>query len=174
MPTLFDRLVGQRLTPRVVLETSTSAIIQKLRDIEREYLTALGRSPQQAERALAKFLKTQAVLERGLARLEEARKPYQQMWKTVGDISEKMVTAMADVYAELAKDNAAMVRGAVNDFLTDKLRPSELVRRIERLEWEWTGDLAGRVQNAARKVLCEVQENAVTGAEEPRKSVDGF
>jgi hypothetical protein len=109
---------------------------------------------------LVQFLRTQAVLERGLARLEEARQPYQQMWKAVGDISEKMGNAMADAYAESAKENAAMVRGAINDFLIDKLRPSELVRRIERFEREWTADLAGRVQNAGRQVLREVQENA--------------
>jgi len=158
-PTLFDPLVGQgqRLTPRVVLEASTAAIIQKLRDIEREYQMALGRSPQQAERALAKFLKTHALLEHALARLEEARKPRQQLWKAVGDISEKMVNAMADAYAESAKENAAMVRGAINDFLLDKLRPSELVRRIERFEWEWTADLANKVQNAGRRVLREAQ-----------------
>lgn len=73
VPTVFDALIDKPIDDQVVLEVTTRALLQKLRAVEAEYLTAVQRNPETAERALSNFLKTQATLERALQRLHDAR-----------------------------------------------------------------------------------------------------
>ena len=158
LPTAFDELVGRPVDERLVLEAVARGLLDKIRAAEQEWQAARQRNPQVADRALARFVKLQTTLDRSLKRLQEARKPMEEMHGVVDKFIEVAGEGIAAAAREFMDRRVAMVREALDGYLAGTSTALQVVRRFDEFEREWGRALADRVSEKVGERLRATPE----------------
>ncbi len=145
--TPFDGLLDGKIRERDVTEAVVKVLVQRMQRLETEQQAV--RDHSRADRLWTRSLKTMAMLERTLKRLEEIRQPERDVKAMVADSLQRALAAIIETYNAGAKEQIAMVKQGAYDFLDQKLRPEDFLRLISRWERECSTGMASRIAEAA-------------------------
>ncbi len=141
--TPFDGLLDSKIMERDVTEAVVKVLVQRMQRLEKEQQAV--RDQSRAERLWTRSLKTMAMLERALKRLEETRKPEREVKKLVVEAFERASVAIMDIYKAGMQEQIGALKQGVYDFLDHKVRPEDFLRQIKRWEDEWPRTMTTRL-----------------------------
>jgi len=145
--TPFDGLLDGKIMERDVTEAVVQVLVQRMQRLEKERQAV--RDQSRADPLWTRSLKTMAMLERSLKRLEEIRQPERDVKAIVADSLQRALAAIMETYNAGAKEQIAMLKQGAYDFLDQKLRPEDFLRLINRWERECSTGMASRIAEAA-------------------------
>jgi len=153
VPTVFDGLLDQQVSERALSEAVTRAIAEKVKHVEQEYQAAVLQGRGDADQALTKFVKMLPPLERALHRLQEARKPQDEMNQTLGALQKELVKVAFAGVDEFVKADVLRMHNFIDNYASGQFK-LELVRRfLEDYKQTWKIDLGRQLQQCLEAAL---------------------
>jgi hypothetical protein len=151
--TAFDNLIGKELDPTGALEAATTALVEMMQALVRDFRTAAGQRSQVGERVLGQFLKMQNALVRSLKELEVGRTKRDEFRRVVPQIVDRIVTEAVRSIASLMRENGKRLREDIVEVGHERMTLDEFWSRLSRYENEWAMEVGTRMRAATKEAL---------------------
>jgi len=151
--TAFDNLIGKELDAHAALEAGTSALVEMMQALVRDFRAAPGQRSQVGERVLGQFLKMQNALVRSLKELEVGRTKRDEFRRIVPQIVDRIVTEAVRSIASVMRENGKRLREDIVEVGNERMTLDEFWSRLSRYENEWAMEVGTRMRTATTEAL---------------------